>query len=106
LIDSEEPVSISSTAPRYDAFRPEDVAMPVPPFATFWLPLLRTVSDGKVWSPAVLVEVLAAEFRLSADDRAETIASGKTRVLDRVQWTITYLRQALDSGKSGDLGEG
>jgi restriction system protein len=68
--------------------------MPVPPFAAFWLPLLRTVSDGKVWSPAELVEVLAAEFRLSADDRAETIASGKTRVLDRVQWTITYLRQA------------
>ncbi|MGE3913771.1 MAG: restriction endonuclease [Chloroflexota bacterium] len=68
--------------------------MAVPPFTEFWLPLLRRVSDGQVWVPAHLTEVLADEFGLSEADRAETIPSGRTRVLDRVLWTITYLRQA------------
>jgi len=68
--------------------------MSVPPFAAFWLPLLRTVADGKVWTGSELADVLADEFRLSPVDRADQIPSGRTRVLDRVLWTITYLRQA------------
>src|SRR5688500_4110623 len=80
--------------------------MPVPPFTAFWLPLLQRVADGRVWASAELVDVLATEFKLSAEDRAEQIPSGrKTRVLDRVLWTVTYLRQAglIESPQRGRL---
>lgn len=68
--------------------------MPVPPFAAFWLPLLRLVADGRVWTASELAEKLSTEFNLTAEDRSDRIPSGKTRLLDRTQWTITYLRQA------------
>src|SRR5687767_8222052 len=68
--------------------------MPVPPFAAFWLPVLRHLSNGHVWTPTELVDVIATEFDLSPDDRTDSIASGRTRVSDRILWTITYLRQA------------
>ena len=68
--------------------------MPVPPFAAFWLPLLRLVADGRVWTASEPAEMLSAEFNLTAEDRSDRIPSGKTRLLDRTQWTITYLRQA------------
>lgn len=68
--------------------------MPVPPFTAFWSAVLRHVADGRIWTPAELAEIIANEFDLSAEDRADTIPSGRTRVLDRVSWTITYFRQA------------
>src|SRR5438067_7395303 len=79
--------------------------MPVPPFADFWLPVLRHLSDGRVYRPSDLVNMIADGFGLSDEDRADRIASGRTRVLDRVLWTITYFRQAglVASSKRGEV---
>src|SRR4051794_39198170 len=69
-------------------------SVPVPPFVDFWLPTLRYLSAGRTCRPTELVEAISADFRLSDAEQTERIPSGRTRVLDRVLWTITYLRQA------------
>lgn len=69
--------------------------MPVPPFTAFWLPFLRLLADGGIHRTSDLVDALADHFDLTDAERAERIPSGKrTRVLDRVLWTSTYLCQA------------
>jgi len=68
--------------------------VPVPPFIDFWLPVLRYLRDGRTSRATELVEVLVVEFRLSDAEQTERISSGRTRVLDRVLWTTTYLKQA------------
>ena len=77
--------------------------MAVPPLADFWLPLLRRLADEREHTAHELAHVLADELGLSDEDRADRTSSGKTRVLDRVQWTITYFRQAhvIESPRRG-----
>jgi restriction system protein len=79
--------------------------MPVPPFIDFWLPVLRHISDGRVYRPSDLVDVIAEGFGLTPEDRADRIPSGKTRVYDRIQWTITYFRQSglIASARRGEI---
>ena len=68
--------------------------MPVPDFQTLMLPLLKMLGDGEQHTLAEAVERLAQEFQLSADDRAQLLASGQTRLYNRVGWTRTYLKKA------------
>jgi restriction system protein len=67
----------------------------VPDYETLMLPVLRAVADGEPVTTKALRDVVADEVGLSAEDRAETIPSGKQSVFDnRVGWATTYLVQA------------
>lgn len=69
--------------------------MPVPGFQDFMLPLLQLASNGAEHKLADCYDPMADHFALSEEDRHDLLPSGKkTRLVDRVQWANTYLRQA------------
>lgn len=69
--------------------------MPVPDFQTIMLPLLRFASDRKVHSVAEARTALAAEFRLSAEELAQLLPSGRAPVFaNRLAWAKVYLSRA------------
>ncbi|AOV15899.1 restriction endonuclease [Acidihalobacter aeolianus] len=78
--------------------------MPIPDYQTVMLPLLRLASDGREHKFSDSIDVLAAEFRLSDEERNELLPSGTQAVFDnRVGWARSYLKQAalLDSPRRG-----
>ena len=78
--------------------------MAVPDFQTFMLPVLREFADGAEHVYKNVRERVAAALRLSPEDLADRIASGKkTRVDDRASWAHVYLKQAglLRSSRRG-----
>ncbi len=69
--------------------------MPVPEYQKFFLPVLRIAGDGKNHSYGEMYNAVAAEFKLTEEDRAELLPSGTARKFEnRVAWTITYLSKA------------
>lgn len=69
--------------------------MAMPEFQTFILPVLRATSDGADHTLADVREAVAREMRLSAEDLAELVTSGrKTRFADRTGWAKAYLAAA------------
>src|SRR5262245_34197737 len=68
--------------------------MAVPDFQALMLPLLRLASDGQPHKLGETVDRLAAEFRLSDEDRKELLKSGQTRLYNRMCWSTTYLKKA------------
>jgi Mrr N-terminal domain len=78
--------------------------MPIPDYQTLMLPLLRFAADGREHRFRDAVEKLAAEFRITDEERSEMIPSGTSPVFDnRVGWARTYLKQA---GLLDDPGRG
>lgn len=78
--------------------------MAIPDYQSVMLPLMRFSADGKEHRVREAIEHLAAEFRLSDQERAELLPSGSTTVFEnRVGWARTYLKQAglLRSQKRG-----
>lgn len=58
------------------------------------LPVLRISADGEI-SVGQLVDRLAEEFKLTDDQRAELLPSGKqTKFSNRAQWAKSYLTKA------------
>lgn len=68
--------------------------MAVPEFQTFMVPVLTSLSDGQIRHWQDLDAPVSATLRLSPDDLAETISSGKKRSANRLEWAITHLAQA------------
>lgn len=68
--------------------------MSVPIFHEMLLPILRHVADGEKHRPADTLEYVVTQFDLSEDDLAERLSNGRTRIMDRVLWAITYLRKS------------
>lgn len=69
--------------------------MTVPDYQTIMRPLMDFASDRAEHAPSETVEVLAAKFMLSGEDRRELIPSGQEAKFDnRVGWAITYLKKA------------
>jgi restriction system protein len=69
--------------------------MSVPDYQTLMLPLLNRASDGQEHAVPLLVDALAAEFRLSDGERRELLPSGGQFLFDnRVGWARTYLKKA------------
>jgi restriction system protein len=69
--------------------------MAIPDFQSCMLPLLELTRDGREHSLAEAREVLAAHFRLSAEECTELLPSGRQRRLDnRVAWAKSYLDHA------------
>lgn len=66
----------------------------IPDFQTLMRPVLQLAEKGEIRISEV-VELLADEFALSLDERAQTMASsGQTVLYNRAQWAKTYLKQA------------
>ncbi|MEO8418032.1 MAG: restriction endonuclease [Methylophilaceae bacterium] len=69
--------------------------MAIPDFQSIMLPLLRFASDGKEHSLQPAIDVLAAEFALTPEERQELLPSGKQARFDnRVAWARSYFKQA------------
>jgi len=69
--------------------------MPVPDYQSLMLPVLRAVSDGATHKSSEISAAVAEALRLSDDDLAELLPSGKqTTFFNRSNWAMTYLCQA------------
>ena len=67
----------------------------IPKFDNFFLPCLKCLSDGKIYTQELLRAYVINYFKLSAEDANALIKSGKkTMVSDRVSWTVSYFLQA------------
>jgi restriction system protein len=74
----------------------------IPDYQSLMLPLLQLVSDKQEHKYRDLIENLAAEFKVTDEERKELLASGNQAIFDnRVGWAKTYLKKAglLDSPK-------
>jgi restriction system protein len=69
--------------------------MAVPEFHIFLRPVLEAFHDGAPRHWRDVERAVSAALKLTEDEQQELLASGRgTRVEDRVQWALTYLRQA------------
>ena len=69
--------------------------MTIPDFQTIMLPLLKLLGDGKEHSIHEIVEVLAKDFKLSAQELGEMLPSSTQTVFyNRVGWARTYLSKS------------
>lgn len=69
--------------------------MAIPDFQTMMLPLLRLVAKKGPLRLSEAIEALSAEFRLTEDERATLLPSGKQKVFyNRAGWAKTYLKKA------------
>lgn len=77
----------------------------IPPFPKFYYPVLKLLSDGKIYTKKDLDKAIIGIFSLSASDCSErTAGGGQTRLYDRVQWCVSHLRKAglVESPKRGE----
>jgi len=58
------------------------------------LPILRHVSDGEPHRPNDTLAYVTTQFPLSEQDLSERLPNGRTRLMDRVLWAITYIRKS------------
>jgi restriction system protein len=71
------------------------MAMAVPDFQSFFLPVLRRAADGKEHSMAELREEVASDMKLSLEDLAAKLPSGAQTVFaNRIAWSAVYLSKA------------
>jgi restriction system protein len=68
--------------------------MAIPDYQTLMLPVLRVGAAGET-SVRECIEQLAKQFRLTDEERAQLLPSGKqTTFVNRVHWAITYMVKA------------
>lgn len=69
--------------------------MPVPDFQTLMLPLLRNAADAKEHAFKDAVESIAAELKLTEEDRQQLLPSGRSPLFyNRLAWAKTHLTMA------------
>jgi restriction system protein len=69
--------------------------MPIPDYQTVMLPLLNIAADGQEHHIRDAINTLAAQFKLTEEERKELLPSGVDRVFDnRIGWARTYLKKA------------
>lgn len=69
--------------------------MPIPEFYHFIKPALELHKDGLPATMKQLEPTLASQFSVTAKESEELLPSGRsTRLYSRLQWALTYLRQA------------
>ncbi len=69
--------------------------MPVPEFVYFIRPALEAHAGGEVREMGAVRAEVVAKLKLTPEDEAELVASGNTtKVYDRTQWALSYLRAA------------
>lgn len=67
-------------------------AMPV--WSGFLTPVLKVLTDGKVWRKRDLHTAVEDHLRLTAEQRAEVLPSGQRRVDNRIGWALSGLYRA------------
>lgn len=68
--------------------------MAIPDFQTLMLPVLKELAQGER-STSQLLENLATEFRLTPEERATLLPSGRGQLFrNRIGWALTYLKGA------------
>jgi restriction system protein len=80
--------------------------MAIPDYQTLMLPVLKLAGSGGELRFRDMVEALAHELHLTAEERSELLPSGSAFLFDnRVGWARTFLKQAglLESPKRGVL---
>lgn len=80
--------------------------MPIPDYQTIMLPLLKLISDKEEHNLKELIEILAEDFQLTEEERAELLPSGQSFIFsNRAGWARTYLKKAglINSPKRGFL---
>ncbi|MBR5334055.1 MAG: restriction endonuclease [Alistipes sp.] len=76
----------------------------IPKFEDFFLPCLKCLSDGAIYTQELLRKYVIDYFKMSEADAKALIKSGKkTQVYDRVSWTVSYFLQAglIEAPKRG-----
>ncbi len=69
--------------------------MAVPDFQSWFLPMMKLLSDGEIHDMANVSEELADELGLSEEERSEMLPSGKQFTYrNRIGWARTYLKKA------------
>ena len=78
----------------------------IPDFQAIMLPLLKQVGDGKEYRLDEIVDLMAKEFKITAEQRKELLPSGQTFIFgSRVGWARTYMKKAglIETPKRGYL---
>ena len=68
--------------------------MAMPKYYEYMLPVLKVLSDNKEYMNRDLFHIMANQFKLTEEEKRETISSGSLLYTNRINWAITYLRQA------------
>jgi restriction system protein len=69
--------------------------MAIPEYHKLMFPLLKLVSDGKVYSIRECIDILSKELVLTPEEKSELLPSrGETIFYNRVGWARTYLKKA------------
>lgn len=68
--------------------------MSVPGFQKTLLPILEYVSDGQPHKSADTHAHILTQFDLTEADLNDRLPNGRTKLMDRVLWAITYLRKS------------
>ena len=69
--------------------------MAIPDYQTCMLPLLKFYADGQEHANRESIDTLAAEFRLTEEERRQMLPSGVQGLFDnRVNWARTYMKKA------------
>jgi restriction system protein len=70
--------------------------MAIPDFQSFMLPVLQSLSDGEQHHKSEIADCVASSLKLTEEDISDLLPSGKIpRYRSRVNWSLTYLKQAL-----------
>jgi restriction system protein len=78
--------------------------MAIPDYQTVMLPLLQILSDGNEHHIGEVVDSVADDFNLSAEERQQLLGSGQQTVIrNRAGWARTYLKKAglIESTRRG-----
>ena len=68
--------------------------MTIPDYQTLMRPVLAALADGEVRRSRDVIDSMADEFNLSAEERAAKVPSGQRRIDNRAGWALSYLVQA------------
>ena len=68
--------------------------MPIPSFQAMLLPLLEGIRDGQMHHRYASSEALCRTFQITAEEREESLSSGKNLLLNRVDWALHHLFKA------------
>ena len=78
----------------------------IPDYQSIMLPLLKKISDGKVYKFRTLIDILSEDYKLTEEEQTELLPSGQQPIFDnRVGWANTYMKKAglIKSEKRGYL---
>lgn len=66
----------------------------MPVWSGFLTPVLKVLTDGKIWRKRDLHTAVEDHLRLTAEQRAEVLPSGQRRVDNRIGWALSGLYRA------------